>query len=203
MFFSWSDWSLELGEKYPRSAHLVTARQEVHVFKMTCHWWWWLWSPDQHNFCQASSLKVTLFIFPCPHSVLGKHVIKSSPCSREEVIKLQILTSFEPLDPPIPEAKHPQPFRFTWVNTFFYCWNQFELNFYHLQMKDYQQMLHTPFCLIPIHPPHRSQHDLWTYDKFSELPLGHSLFVQLAWGTSLELSKWCSPEASTPSAPLG
>lgn len=43
----------------------------------------------------------------------------------------------------------------------------------------------------------------WIYEKFPELPLGHTLFVQLGWRTSLELPNWYSPEASTPSFSLG
>lgn len=196
---SWA--SRKISQK--RSALPNTAQRDVHIVKMTCHWPCWLRSLGQHDFTSLL-LKVALFNFPCPYSVLWKHEIKSRPCSREEVIKLQILTSdnFEPVNPPITEAKYPQSFSFPWVNMFFYCWNQFGLNFCHLQVKDLTDAPYS-FLLISIHPPHKSQHDLWIYDKFSERPLGHSLFVQPAWWTSLGLLNWCSPEASTPSASLG
>ena len=150
MFFLWLDWSHGLQGKYPRSEvpfptehsrmyilskRLVTGRVDFdHLANMM--------------FTRLFLLKVALFSFPCPYSVLWKHEIKSRPCSREEVIKLQLLTSgsFEPLNPPITEARHPQPFSFPWVNMFFYCWNQVRLNFCHLQVKDF--LLHTPSCLF-------------------------------------------------------
>lgn len=120
-------------------ALLFTVWQEVPVVK-------WLVIGDVDFgrlanviFARLLHLKLSCLFSPFPYSVLWKHVIKSSLCSREEVITLQILarSSFEPLDPPIPEAKHLQSSSFTWVNLFLHCWNQFELNFYHLQMKDY------------------------------------------------------------------
>ena len=105
MFFLWLDWSHGLQGKYPRS-EVPFPIQHSRMYMLS------KWLVTGHvdfdhlanmMFTRLFLLKVALFSFHRPYSVLWKHEIKSRPCSREEVIKLQILTSgsFEPLNPPM------------------------------------------------------------------------------------------------------